>query len=230
MVAASAPKAYLTMMRPSPTGGVGHVGEFRFQFNPEDFTITKGASWEPGKVTSAPETAMPQFMGSNPRSMQVKVFLDSTETPSENITTDVEKLFHLCTPLQQTISQNHPSPPFVLFGWGRAIQFQAVVTSVSVAYQLFKQDGTPIRAIATIDLLEVPHRSGGQNPTSGALSSQRTHTVVSGDTLQSIAYDEYRDPRLWRAIAATNNVDDPLRVRAGTSLLLPPADEAAELA
>jgi nucleoid-associated protein YgaU len=47
--------------------------------------------------------------------------------------------------------------------------------------------------------------------------------------LQSIAYDEYRDPQLWRGIAATNNIDDPLRLRAGTSLLLPPADEAAEL-
>jgi hypothetical protein len=229
MVAASAPKAYLTMMKPSPTGGSGNVGEFRFQFNPEDFTITKGANWKPSDVASAPETSMPQFIGSKARTMRVKVFLDSTESPSENITTDVEKLFHLCTPLQQTIAQNHPSPPFVLFGWGRAIQFQAVVTSVSVDYQLFKQDGTPIRALATIDLEEVPHRSGGQNPTSGALSSQRTHTVVSGDTLQSIAYDEYRDPQLWRGIAATNNIDDPLRLRAGTSLLLPPADEAAEL-
>jgi nucleoid-associated protein YgaU len=228
-VAAKPDKAYLVLMLPSKTGGSGNVGEFKFQFNPEKFTITKTANWVRNHSTAAPEATMPEFQGAEPRSMEVQVFLDATDSPSASVTKDVERLFHCCTPLQQTVAKNRPSPPFVLFGWGKAIQFQAYVRSVTVEYKLFKQDGTPKRALATLSLEEVPHQAGRQNPTSGALSSQRTHTVVSGDTLQSIAYDEYRDPQLWRAIAKTNSVDDPLRLRAGTTLLLPPADEAAAL-
>jgi nucleoid-associated protein YgaU len=51
------------------------------------------------------------------------------------------------------------------------------------------------------------------------------HTVVAGDSLPSIAYREYGDPEIWRVVAEANDIDDPLRLRAGTTLLLPAAEE-----
>jgi nucleoid-associated protein YgaU len=43
-----------------------------------------------------------------------------------------------------------------------------------------------------------------------------------GDTLQAIAHAEYDDPREWRRIADTNGIDDPMSLRPGNKLLVPP--------
>jgi nucleoid-associated protein YgaU len=45
--------------------------------------------------------------------------------------------------------------------------------------------------------------------------------MVSGDTLQSVAFKAYGDPALWREIARANDIDDPMRVRPGQRLLVP---------
>jgi hypothetical protein len=231
MTVASKPdKAYLILKQPSSTGGKAKIGEVRFQFNPSQFSVTKTASWQSKPGKDAEETTMPEFTGSEPRSMSVEVFLDATDSPSHDIVKDIELLFDCCTPAPESLGKNRPSPPFVLFGWGKTMQFEAFVQSVSVNYTMFKQDGTPIRALATLALQEIPRPAQRQNPTSGALAAQRTHTVVEGDSLASIAYSEYGDPRLWRAVALANGIDDPMRLVNGTSLLLPTPEEAGEVA
>jgi nucleoid-associated protein YgaU len=51
------------------------------------------------------------------------------------------------------------------------------------------------------------------------------HVLVEGDTLAGIAYNEYGNPSLWRAVAAANGIDDPMRLRSGTSVLLPSVND-----
>jgi nucleoid-associated protein YgaU len=63
------------------------------------------------------------------------------------------------------------------------------------------------------------------NPTSGGQPGRRTHTVGQGETLQSIATANYGTPALWRRIAEVNGIDDPTRVRPGTTVYLPNGDE-----
>jgi nucleoid-associated protein YgaU len=46
--------------------------------------------------------------------------------------------------------------------------------------------------------------------------------VVAGDSLASIAYAEYGDAGSWRRLAEANDIDDPLRVRDGAVLHIPP--------
>jgi nucleoid-associated protein YgaU len=46
--------------------------------------------------------------------------------------------------------------------------------------------------------------------------------IKQGETLDFIAAEEYGEARHWRYIAATNNINDPLRLRPGTVLSLPP--------
>jgi nucleoid-associated protein YgaU len=76
---------------------------------------------------------------------------------------------------------------------------------------------------------EVPTEPKGQNPTSGALDSRRSHVVGDGDSLHSVAYTEYGDPTLWRSLAIYNGIDDPLRLRSGLRIFIPTAAEAARL-
>jgi nucleoid-associated protein YgaU len=51
------------------------------------------------------------------------------------------------------------------------------------------------------------------------------HQIVSGDTLESLAYRTYGDSGLWREIAAANDIDDPMRLRPGRTILLPAPEE-----
>ncbi len=48
------------------------------------------------------------------------------------------------------------------------------------------------------------------------------HRTVAGDTLASLACAEYGDPTHWRALAAYNAVDDPMRLPTGA--VAPAAD------
>jgi hypothetical protein len=156
--------------------------------------------------------------------LSVEVFLDAWET-GDSITKDIDLLTSCCTPLQDTISSKKPSPPWVLFGWGTRVHITAFVKSVDVKCTMFKPDGTPIRASCTVVMQELPPAVAKQNPTSGSLTNNRVRTVVAGDSLASIAYQEYRQPAAWRALAEVNNIDDPLRLPAGTRLLVPDLDE-----
>ncbi len=49
--------------------------------------------------------------------------------------------------------------------------------------------------------------------------------MVAGDSLPSLAWREYGNATQWRAIAEANGIDDPMRLRPGTELLLPLADD-----
>jgi nucleoid-associated protein YgaU len=111
----------------------------------------------------------------------------------------------------------------VLFEWGQAIRFKGYVESVAVKYTMFRGQGTPIRGTVTVAMKEFPQPTAKQNPTSGSMTGHRTHRVVAGDSLASIAYVEYGDPNGWRRLADANGIDDPLRVRDGTVLHVPPA-------
>ena len=222
-------KAYIRLKPPSSGGGGaaggGDLGEVKFQFNPKEYTVKKGASWESKPAKGAKKASMPEFKGAEPRSTSVEIFLDSTDSASGDITKDIETLFKCCTPLEQSVGKNKPSPPFVEFGWGKTKISTAFVKSVSAKYTLFKPDGTPLRAVCTVDLQEIPEDASGQNPTSGGLAARRSHTVVAGDSLASVAYREYGNPALWRGIAAVNGIDDPMRLPTGARLFIPPADE-----
>jgi len=85
--------------------------------------------------------------------------------------------------------------------------------------------GTPIRATCNVSLEEMPGDPLKQNPTSGSLTLTSVRTVVAGDSLASIAYREYGDPGMWRPLALFNGIDDPLRLRLGSSVLLPVVDD-----
>lgn len=226
-------KAYLTLLQPSTSGGKASGGtqsQVVFQFNPKEYSIQKTASWESKPARSAEQTAVPDFKGAEPASMTLEVFLDATDSGASDITKDIETLMSCCGPLKETVDKNTPSPPFVLFGWGKTAAFTAFVKQVSVRYSMFKPDGAPLRATVSLTLQEIPSDKSRQNPTSGGVAARRAYTVVTGDSLPSVSFREYGKPGLWRALAEVNAIDDPMRLPAGTRLLVPPPDEARTLA
>ena len=107
---------------------------------------------------------------------------------------------------------------------------EGFISNLSVTYQLFTPEGKPTRALInalaiTIDASAYPM----QNPTSGGLASYSTHLLAAGESLQSVAFTTYGHARLWRHLAVLNGIDDPLRVRPGTVVMLPTLSELLEI-
>jgi nucleoid-associated protein YgaU len=224
-------RATLAIHEPPTGGGTtpgGIIKTFGFDFNPAQLSLSRRAQW---KATPAPadRTApMPEFMGSEAREMSVEIFLDSSHQPTGNtVLKKVESLLDCCEVTTKSIGAKQPSPPWVVFQWGAfsTARFTAYVASVEVDYSLFGTTGVPLRASCRLQLHEIPNKTKGQNPTSGALTARRVHRVVAGDSLPSLAWREYGDPAAWRSIAEANGIDDPALVSPGAELVLPAAEE-----
>lgn len=198
------------------------------EFNPSELSINRRASWQFTPAPNVRRTSRPEFVGTEPRQLSVEVFLDRTDDPdSDDVLEDVEALLDCCKVTSLSYAADRPSPPWVVFEWGSfsTASFTAYVESVNATYTLFAHSGMPIRATCQLQLCEIPSRSRGQNPTSGALNAQRVHRLVAGDSLQSLAFDEYGDANAWRAIAEANGIDNPSSLRTGAELLMPAAEQ-----
>jgi nucleoid-associated protein YgaU len=212
---------------PAPAGAKpgSPVGRIAFQFNPKELSIQKSAKWSRASAKNAKDASPVEFNGADPCKLTLEIFFDATDAMDSSVVTRVDQLFSCCVPTDDSLSRKKSSPPLVVLHWGKVASFAAFVTSVQAKYTLFTPDGTPIRATCSVSLEEMPGEPPKQNPTSGALAARSLHTLVAGDTLASIAYREYRDPAMWRLLAAFNEIDDPIRLRPGSSLLIPGLDE-----
>ncbi|WP_369216150.1 CIS tube protein [Streptomyces flavofungini] len=201
---------------------------FSFDFNPAQLSLGRRAQWTMTPAAAVREGAKAQFMGSEAREMSVEVFLDTSDKPTDNtVLKKVESLLSCCGVTARSKAADQPSPPWVVFQWGSfaTARFTAYVSSVQASYTLFGTTGIPIRATCQLQLHEIPQATARQNPTSGALTARRVHRVVAGDSLPSLAWREYGDATVWRAIAEANDIDDPSRLTAGAELLLPAPQE-----
>jgi nucleoid-associated protein YgaU len=207
-------------------------GSLECWFNPKEYTIQKQNQWRVDPVTG---TALPtaQFGGGQPRKLSLTLLFDASDSSDLNVTDVTNQLFKMMEINQglEGSGKNRGRPPMVTFTWGNTGTFKAVADSLSVQYTLFRADGLPLRAQAQLSLIQVdkardsssgggnPRRPG--NPTTRAVPGIGAHVVRDGDSLPSIAYLHYRDPTGWRVIAEANDIDDPLRLRRGSTLSIP---------
>lgn len=221
--------AFLELRKPPTAPGSLDPGEqcgrINFQFNPKDLSLSKSAKWTRSAQKDSPNSGVPEFGGPEPSKLSLEMFLDASDTHDDSVVKTVEKLFSCCVPTPDSQTKKIPNPPWVIFHWGTLTSFTGYIHTVSVKYTLFTPGGLPIRGTAVVNLEEISKEEQKQNPTSGARSANRTHTVLAGDTLASIAWSEYGDPAMWRVIATANRVDDPMRLRAGASLFVPARED-----
>jgi hypothetical protein len=127
----------------------------------------------------------------------------------------------------QAMHGNGSAPKFVTFTWGSVKLPKAAPMSISIQYAMFHPNGEPMRAFVDLELAQAEPTSPvgqAQNPTTRGTAGLKQHIVQGEDSLQSIAYESYRDATNWRPIAEANHIDDPLRVKRGTTLTIPRLD------
>jgi nucleoid-associated protein YgaU len=222
----SAPvRATLTTKDPAES-----VGEITFTFNPTEYTITANTLWKqtPAKGKGAPKS---EYTGNLPRTIAMDILFVDNWTGREGfnpLNTTLGMLMDLTTPSHPSIAKGKPSSPVLLFTWGDIGSiFDCHLKQVTIKYQMFDEAGNVTRAVASILLEEVLSETPRQNPTSGGPSGNRAHVVSDGDSLASIAWREYDNAALWRGLADLNGIDDPMALRVGQRLIVPPYEHVA---
>jgi hypothetical protein len=196
--------------------------------NPTQYSIAKANDWTTRPVVGAslPQT---QFGGGHARELALELLFDAA--PDGDVTSATDQLFKMME-VDTSLAAgglNQARPPTITLSWGAFTSFKAVCRHLHVQFELFSPDGTPIRAMAALSLVQVEKdaRSGGgtparaQNPTTRAETRVRSHTVREGDSLPLLAFQYLGDATRWREIALASGVDDPLRLERGRRLEIP---------
>jgi hypothetical protein len=197
--------------------------------NPTQYSIAKANDWTTRPVVGA-SLPQAQFGGGHARELALELLFDAA--PDGDVTSATDQLFKMME-VDKSLSGggqlNQARPPTITLSWGSFASFKAVCRTLHVQFELFSPDGTPIRAVAALTLVQVEKdaRSGGgtparaQNPTTRAESRMRSHTVRDGDSLPLLAFEYLGDATRWREIAIASGVDDPMRLERGRRLEIP---------
>lgn len=212
-------KLMIEQVAPPPPPEAPDKGKFSVLFNPEEYTLNKENNFA---VQSIPGMSAPlvQYVAGNIRTLEMELFFDTYDT-KDPVKKDVRKLTNQVADLMKINPELH-APPILKVSWG-TLDFTCVLTRVSQKFQMFADDGTPVRARLTVSFQEY------KTPDDQALEDDKhsadfskVHTVQLGDTLSDLAGRYYEDSALWRPIAISNGLDDPRDTYAGLNLRIPP--------
>lgn len=195
------------------------------QFNPEEYTLSREINYAQATVPGLSAPIL-QFVAGNMQTLAMELFLDTLEQHREGsrvinaAQSDVRTLVRQITDLMSIEPSTH-APPVLLFTWG-SLAFTCVLASATQRYLTFLPDGTPVRARLNVTFNEYRNADLEARQVKRETSDfSKRHVVVEGETLSSIAGREYGDPRLWRAVAAANSLQQARGLAPGLKLLLP---------
>lgn len=204
-------KAVLVIEAPA---GV-EVPSIPLRFNPTDYQIQKSNQFQDIAIPGL-EAPPLQFVRGGAETLAVQVLLDTSDTLED---VSLKYVYHL-DGLTRVQSELH-APPIVRFVWQRTI-FRGVLESLAVSYELFSEEGIPLRA--RVDLKLKAYRPSAEQVRAIKASSPDTEKSVvlrRGDRLDTLSERIFGDPARWRDIAKANGIRDPRDLQPGRQLLIP---------
>jgi len=218
-------------------------------FNPNQIRQSKQNKWSQATSNSS-NTGERHFAGGEPAKYRIDLFFNTYEdlssgqsslggkikqgalrtrknyaTPSAAFTlfdnpSSVRKYTNCVRELIE-IDPDRKRPPRCKLSWG---EFGTIVVGYLIEleelFTLFLPDGTPVRATLSCTFEQDEPQTKKKGGTK-ALDDDPVRIVRRGETLNSIAYQEYNDPSLWREIARANGIDNPRSLQPGQVLNIP---------
>lgn len=220
-----------------------YSGKIEALFNPNELRYSRSVTWREQRkadIGSGSDYTLQVFSGIEPERLTVELFYDTYEPHQDGLTSShVRSALLPANPLAgptaasvkphidalAKLAQNDRElhcPPHCLLMWGTFEVFRGVLTSLSYSYTMFMPDGTPVRARATCDFLESESRELARRRNElHSADVDKVRVVRLGESLHTIAAQEYEDPARWRELARANGIINPRAVMPGTRLVIP---------
>ena len=191
---------------------------FTSQFNPTDISFNKSVEWEDSKASGG-DTPYVTFQRGLGETFDFTLFLDTTSDPKKNVYTEyTSKLDKLAK-----VNVEKHRPPLLNVVWGRVFIMQCVLKSIDYEFTMFNEEGLAIRGTAKLSFKQVIKfdESKIQDGEKQSPDHTKVRVLRVGDSLQSIAYNEYDDVGKWKILAEHNKIENPLNIPAGTVIEIP---------
>lgn len=196
--------------------------ELTVQYNPPDYNLTKGAQIAEIAIPGL-DSPLLQFIRGTNEKITLKLFFDTTDDGID-VREKTEPFYNLAKMDPET-----HAVPRCWITWGEAgmikgdySDFIGIAENVSQNFTLFNSDGTPLRAELEITFREYKTLEEQlQKPK----SYTRIRVAQRGDTLSSIAAEEYKDPNEWRTLAEKNTIANPRKLTPGIIIEIPPLED-----
>ncbi|WP_218081934.1 CIS tube protein [Anthocerotibacter panamensis] len=131
----------------------GRVATIKFMYNPSEISFSRSNSISGDGSARTEDQGKPKVSFSKPTPCSVSVsniIFDAYEVPNGNvlfIINDFNKALEFVTALNR--------PPIYFFSWGQQNFLRCFVEQFSYQLTMFRPDGTPVRAKASLTLKEV---------------------------------------------------------------------------
>jgi hypothetical protein len=189
-------------------------------FNPTEYSLEVSNNFQ----ASAPpglNNPILQFVNGNSQTLAMDLFFD---TWTDGGRSDVSVLTEQLVSLVRIDPKTH-APPRVEFRWGLLV-FKAVIEKLSQRFTMFLSDGTPVRATVNVSFKQFkPLAEQLIDPKRESADKTKRRVMASDDSIWLVANREYGNSHDWRLIARWNHIADPLAIRPGDVLVVPPLDE-----
>lgn len=196
------------------------TGKATVKINPASYTHNHTVHYDKTIPQGAPGTTL-DFKGIPPETVSFDIYFDATGAIENNkvpVKTQLDQFKKVCFNYNGSIHE----PNYLIVSWG-ALVFKCKLTTLNISYTLFKQDGTPLRAKASVtfeEALDATLLAKEANNNSPDL----THMIVfkEGDTLPVICNKIYGDASYYTEVARFNKIVNFRNIQPGTKLLIPP--------
>lgn len=207
-------------LRPASIKNLSNNRVVKFHFNPYQYQISKSNSWNPLHVTGVNQPLV-TFAHGGPVSLSLKLYFDTQESGTDVrvVTSPLWDMMMVDESEKNTLS-GKSQPPAVEFTWG-SLYLKAIILSLTENLTLFNPEGVPLRSEVDIRLQEYVALEDLSNESRQLVETQiqqnQSQQLVQGQRLDNVAAESGNSGG-HRAVAEQNNIDDPLRVPAGTTL------------
>jgi hypothetical protein len=198
---------------------------FEVMFNPNAYSLKYEIEYheEQGKGSSG----SPMKYGKiKPREFTFEFIIDGTGASAEkaDVSEEVEHFLEVAGKHDGDIHR----PKYLWLKWG-TLSSKCVLKSADISFNLFKPDGTPLRAKIAASFsenIEDTLRVAKERNSSPDLTHIRV--VENGNSLPQMVYKEYRDHLYYLSVARANGLKNFRRLKPGTSIILPPVKNTNE--
>ena len=205
-------------------GGVNDAEDsFEALINPESYTLAYKLKFSQGGQGQGTSGSQLKYEYTEPEEISFDFLFDNTGIidgkPRANISDDLKKFRDVLISYK---GDSHEPRHFKLV-WGENSIFKGRVIELSINHKLFKPDGTPIRATATVKFkssIEEQKRAAKENRSSPDLTHIRR--VKKGDTLPMMCYTIYGDPKYYLQVAEANGISNFRNLKPGMVITFPP--------
>lgn len=196
------------------------IGKCSVKINPSSYTHDFQVNYDNSTAQGAPGTTL-KFKGMPPETISFDIHFDATGA-IENNTVPVKTQLDQFKKVAFNYNGSIHEPNYLVVSWGSLV-FKSKLTTLNISYSLFKKDGTPLRAKATVKFEEATDANLLAKEANNK-SPDLTHLIIikEGDTLPIICNDVYGDPSYYIEVAKFNNIVNFRNLVPGSKLYLPP--------